>query len=309
MKKDNNILDEIREIAPILSKIPRTNPFKVPDNYFEDNASFAADCAINLSQDKEVALPAALLGLKKNYLKVPDAYFENLPAQVLQKVTTLPAEEEVDANLKHLRDDSSYSLPEGYFEGFSSRLMERIKEEELESSPILDEIKEMKTPFSVPNGYFENFSARLKERIEAEEGEKVAVPAEAAGRVIQMDAAAEPGPAKRSRGFVRTLTAVAAVLIMFMIGMFVIRGTDGAGPILPGTEDPLADNFDLKAELNKLSDADFSQLVQGLEIDDFSLMENVEDIDIFTLTKDSELRKIQEYLLDEIDDELLKDYI
>jgi hypothetical protein len=44
-------MNKLRKIAPRLSKIKKENPFRVPDNYFDD---FSARLAVKLEAEKEV---------------------------------------------------------------------------------------------------------------------------------------------------------------------------------------------------------------------------------------------------------------
>lgn len=57
MKKSNDkttkLMEELEKIAPELSKIKKENPFRVPDNYFED---FSARLQIKLEAEKN-AIP------------------------------------------------------------------------------------------------------------------------------------------------------------------------------------------------------------------------------------------------------------
>ena len=61
--------------------------------------------------------------------------------------------------------ENPFGVPEGYFEGFSERLQERISKE--------DGLTE--NPFGVPEGYFEGFAGRLQERIQEEDSSRVPV--------------------------------------------------------------------------------------------------------------------------------------
>jgi hypothetical protein len=89
--------------------------------------------------------------------EVPEGYFLDLPARVLLK-----------AGRQHVRGQEEYksltfSVPEGYFEGFAQQVLNRIKSVAGAAEPgagedpyssILAEIGR-RTPYSVPEGYFE----------------------------------------------------------------------------------------------------------------------------------------------------------
>jgi hypothetical protein len=72
------------------------------------------------------------------------------------------------------------NVPEGYFETFSEKLINKIKAGE--TNPFTEELKQASTllsnagkqiAFSVPDGYFENFAEKLIRRIKAEQASSV----------------------------------------------------------------------------------------------------------------------------------------
>src|SRR5882757_9530661 len=86
--------------------------------------------------------------------RVADDYFSDLPARVLLRIKT-----------QH--KPLTFSVPEGYFEGFAQGLMARIKaggdkdagvDAELAAlSPLLAQLKPIGT-YQAPEGYFEEIS-------------------------------------------------------------------------------------------------------------------------------------------------------
>ncbi len=372
MQRDPNILNELKEIAPILSKLERKNPFKVPTDYFQDNAAIISkvcqdqepvlsaklralkasnpfkipttyfednaaivakvcqdqepilsqqlqelkkkqafkvpatyfednlDIVSKVCQDQEPVLSQQLQNLSKDCFKTPDNYFENLSSRIQANIEESGVE--ADANLKHLRDDEAMRVPEGYFGGFADKLMARIKEEEAEHSDLLESLKE-KESYKVPKGYFETFPQRLAARIEQEERKEHS-------KVVQMQPVQATSTKDNGGGLFklsRGLMAVAAVLTMMVLGTFLLRGPlnndNGIGPLA------YAEPYDWKKELAELSDSDLKAMVQSADLDEFSLIENINDVDIFTLTDDSELELIRDYLLEDIDDQIFKDLL
>lgn len=85
-----------------------------------------------------------------NVFKVPDGYFEQLPAQMLQQLT------------------DTASVPEGYFNHLASQIMARIKQEAQTegkaNSAIIDAIGN-KNIFSTPAGYFDALPQAILSRI------------------------------------------------------------------------------------------------------------------------------------------------
>jgi len=370
MKKDNNILAELAEIAPLLSKLPRKNPFKVPQNYFESNIESMDAVALgketvlspqlssidkdfykvpknyfqqnesisvaicmdteptfskklkniefkgykvpknyfensipvllNVCLDREPELSATLQAAKKtaklNGYKIPENYFTGFALRITDKVQNL---NEVDANLKHLHDDESLNVPDGYFSNLSSRIMNRVKEEEAEQSDLLTSIKN-KEQFAVPTNYFETFPDKLMDRIRKEEK---------TGKVIQMNRTkAVDNPAKENVFSInKKLMSIAAILLMFLLGTFLFNGgffdNDNSQQ-----QQQLA--FNIENELSGLSDLELSQFLNIDEMDEYNLMESMgQDIDMMNFVNDRELEGIKNNLLDEIDLETLNDYI
>ena len=72
----------------------------------------------------------------------------------------------------------SYAVPEGFFAGFASQVLNRIKaqnandpkEELLILSPLLSEFSK-NTPYAIPAGYFENFATEVLARIKKMSGD------------------------------------------------------------------------------------------------------------------------------------------
>lgn len=76
--------------------------------------------------------------------------------------------------LRDLPREETFSFPEGYFNAFVKRLMERIEEEKiLGNGSALKKlsgelIDKEENPFKVPADYFDNFEERLQARLEDE---------------------------------------------------------------------------------------------------------------------------------------------
>lgn len=189
MESRINILNEIREISPVVAQVGNqptyqvpagyfdglaeqvlqriraeeentpvlpntTNPYQVPQGYFEGLAAQVMQ-RIKASEESFPFLPQAT-----NPYKVPGGYFEELPNQVLQRIK---AEAETTSVLP--KTSNPYQAPAAYFEQLPEQIMSRIKaeeagdaHEELEMlSPLLSRIGK-NTPFSMPAGYFEELS-------------------------------------------------------------------------------------------------------------------------------------------------------
>jgi hypothetical protein len=79
MDESKNIATELKATAPMLSSLPKKNPFEVPEGYF-DELEESIRVAAGIEPAKELqARP------HENPLTVPPGYFENLPAAIVQK--------------------------------------------------------------------------------------------------------------------------------------------------------------------------------------------------------------------------------
>lgn len=85
---------------------------------------------------------------------------------MVQSATILQELNELNSTLASARtEDPVYAVPEGYFEGLASNILQRIKAEEASTpqkeleylSPLLAEISG-KNPYTVPEGYFEELN-------------------------------------------------------------------------------------------------------------------------------------------------------
>jgi hypothetical protein len=123
MNSDQTILSEIQAISPAVANLPKTNPFTVPLDYFENNISI---------------LISIINGTHSNDQK-----------------------EVLNFNLSIEKSETIFELPNDYFESFSNKLMNKIHsvqtvDDELrELAPELISLR-TKNPFSAPKGYFDS---------------------------------------------------------------------------------------------------------------------------------------------------------
>ena len=81
--------------------------------------------------------------------KVPEGYFEGLSLAVQQRI-------EYDKNTASGNDEQIFFTPKNYFDGLSSKILHRI--EQIETESVRLENLARVNVFRVPNGYFENLS-------------------------------------------------------------------------------------------------------------------------------------------------------
>lgn len=101
--------NEWMDQAPHLAKLPRTNPFTVPQEYFETlPAHVNSAIYFNRLKDLEAGLN----------IPVPAGYFEQSKQNIYSRI----AEE----NIKDLVQEDGFAVPEGYFANLNSRISAQL---------------------------------------------------------------------------------------------------------------------------------------------------------------------------------------
>lgn len=159
---------------------------------------------------------------------------------------------------------NSFNTPEGYFDSFNDRLMDKIKAEEAhENGGIIPKTD----GFAVPDGYFDQVASSILSKTVQKEVKVV--------------------PLISNRNFYYSVAAIAAIFIL----IFNITGNPTSEPI---TFDDLA-NAEIEAYLD---DTEFE--MTSYELAEVIPMEEIELSDI--LDDDLEEAIIMEYLDENVDD-------
>ncbi|MCR9227379.1 MAG: hypothetical protein NXH90_08180 [Flavobacteriaceae bacterium] len=159
---------------------------------------------------------------------------------------------------------NSFNTPEGYFESFNGRLMDKIKEEEAKE---LISVIPKTDGFAVPDDYFEKVESDIISKTSRKEVKVV--------------------PLISNRNFYYTVAAIAAIFIL----IFSITGNPTSDPI---SFDDLA-NSEIEAYLE---DTEFE--MTSYELAEVVSMEEIELSDI--LDDDLEEVIIMEYLNENVED-------
>lgn len=164
------ILNELREISPLLAEADSQNPYKVPMGYFE---GLAGQLLLRIKDAEEVS--PILKSTSSNPYTVPQGYFENFAETLLKRIkaqNTGSASEELEILsplLNKIGKKTPFLTPEGYFEELTDNAISGAKaidfvNEELENpSPVLSGLQN-KQVYTVPAGYFENLPATVLEK-------------------------------------------------------------------------------------------------------------------------------------------------
>ncbi|MES2330943.1 MAG: hypothetical protein V4539_15175 [Bacteroidota bacterium] len=112
MENKADILQELRDISPLIVDIQSINPFSVPGGYFEGLPAAILE---------QVQIGAILDNASANTYEVPAGYFEGLSANILSKIKMGELNEvaselnEVAPMLNTISKNEVYTVPAGYF--------------------------------------------------------------------------------------------------------------------------------------------------------------------------------------------------
>lgn len=126
MDAENDILNELTAISPLIAGFPKTNVFTVPDNYFTSVSDTVLVC---IREEKlNAVIPAAIPVMND----VPANYFNNLPSIILAKIKASDKAAAADDIIPLLQFDAKstnvFDVPPGYFETLPAAIMARINE-------------------------------------------------------------------------------------------------------------------------------------------------------------------------------------
>lgn len=255
MKKPNNILEELLQIAPQLAKVEKKQPFQVPENYFSTlEQTVLARCSEQGEVKAEAPTFSALPKIQP--FKTPANYFEQLQASILNKVQQETETDLASPLIDKIAKERSFSVPANYFAELPVAILKSIHLEEKQAaetdilSPIIQEVTREEA-FSVPVGYFEQLQASIIEKVQEIEYEDAVEPSspvlyklgkenpftvpenyfEELGDSIMKQTVSQPSRPKvvpmnatwtRQRA-IRYGMSIAAMLTLFVFGLFVVN--------------------------------------------------------------------------------------
>lgn len=158
METRENILKELQEIAPMLSKMEKKNFYSVPENYFLNfkNGILEQVKLSGVKQELKTVAPELLKVERRSTVEVPTGYFNSFSTDLMKKIRA----EEVAAELREIAPALSEAekinlleVPANYFNAFPQQMMKRIASEQ--------KAKEVSSPqwFEALNNVLENITA------------------------------------------------------------------------------------------------------------------------------------------------------
>ena len=272
MNNSVDILNELKEVSPLLAGINKVNVFTVPQGYFETVAGTVTACL-----NENVTAVAWEQG------EVPAGYFENLPAGILAKIKDTVAGElqEISPLLAGIKKANPFEAPQQYFEQLPPVILSKVEADEM---PVLLQQAKSLQPFEVPQEYFKNLGGIILNKVNQQAGAKV----------VTM-------PNRRNL----LVKYAAAAMLTGAVALGVYKFTNNISPVTiitpetasikmePGIEKGI--NMDDKKFVETLNNLKEEDIVQYLE-------KNGSDADIALLTSsvdENNLPNQQDYFLDD----------
>jgi hypothetical protein len=181
MDNNNIILNELKEISPVVAAIGNQLPYTVPQGYFDD---FSAQLMLRIAIEEKGGTDPVLQINKDNVYQVPTGYFENLAGNIINRIKAQEIEnpreelELLSPLIGQIGKKNPFSSPEGYFNEFSDNIIAGVKaidfvNDELENlSPLMAGLKN-KQVYEVPDGYFETTTAAILQKAKQQQPAKV----------------------------------------------------------------------------------------------------------------------------------------
>lgn len=161
-----DILNELKDMAPLTAEAQKHELYAVPAGYFDHLA--------NEILQKIYQLPSEIVPALSTY-KVPSGYFDGLAEGILQKIKSgnVKVENEFQEELAQvapflnsISKENLYNVPDGYFENLSQAIVSDNNPEtdiaiELnEEAPLLSSVGK-ENVFTVPQEYFQQLAEKL----------------------------------------------------------------------------------------------------------------------------------------------------
>ena len=125
MKSTNDILEELRELSPVLAGMEKLNVFTVPAGYFD---LLSEDILAGVRNEGNTDGDTGSGSIEE----VPHGYFDSLAETIMGKIKSTQVEtasEETRAlspMLYSIRNENVFEVPAGYFEELSNAVISRL---------------------------------------------------------------------------------------------------------------------------------------------------------------------------------------
>lgn len=171
MENRIDILNELKELSPVMAAMEKVNIFTVPNGYFES----LGEIVLMSIKEETRGLPGSIAS--PSSMQVPHGYFESLADNILNRIK---AQDNSQAELKELspllfsiQNKNVFIAPQGYFELLADNILNQAKTQDdllrelKELSPMLYSIQN-ENVFTIPQGYFESFSDNVLGKVKTQ---------------------------------------------------------------------------------------------------------------------------------------------
>lgn len=127
MQPSIDILNELRELSPLLAGMEKTNVFTVPQGYFEG----LADHMLIICRGEAPSIVNDLS--KKQQQELPAGYFDNLADAIMAKIKAGENETAADElralspALYSIQNENVFEVPNGYFTELADDILSKVK--------------------------------------------------------------------------------------------------------------------------------------------------------------------------------------
>lgn len=283
MKFQDDILNELQSLSPLLAGIQKTTIFSVPDGYFE-----------TLSSNLLIVVTEKTVNSTSKVADIPEGYFENLSKAILDKIkaqqnNTITEELfTLSEALQSHQHKKLFDVPEGYFENLSTTILGKIKnnstitaeKEVKELSPLMESLRQVNV-FEIPAGYFNTAPYAINDAAKSTTAKMVRLP--------------------KSRFFFR-YAAAAIITGAIVFGAYKYTNNPVVSPLVPEVSFAKLDSSIEKGK--DMNEQQFTEAVNNLTKEDITsyFEKNGSDEDISLLTNNVEVTDLPnkaDYLLDE----------
>lgn len=141
METRENILKELQEIAPMLSKMERKNFYSVPENYFLNfKSEILEQVKLNeVNQELKTVAPELLKVEKRSTVEVPTGYFHSFSTDLMKKIRANEVATELKTiapTLSEAEKVNRLEIPANYFNAFPQQMLKRVAVEQKEISAV-----------------------------------------------------------------------------------------------------------------------------------------------------------------------------
>jgi hypothetical protein len=121
----NDILNELKELSPLLAGLEKVNVFTVPEGYFD---GISTTILVTAKEEKN-NLP---LFSGQSIFDVPAGYFESLAENILAKIkedknTHTDELRDLSVMLYSIQNENVYKVPNGYFDGLAASILQKVQ--------------------------------------------------------------------------------------------------------------------------------------------------------------------------------------